>query len=230
MESLRTLDTGGDRPGHRPEGSRSPEISETAGSRRAAEELSAPLWLDSFPALGAPARCRKIFINLSAVPVLRAITCGVPLLAPAGSGKRCGEGTGLWLLPRPPPRGPGRPRPDPGAIRCAGSGDLPALQPGPTSLAAPPRASSRSCRLATTTDGTVARGWVERGVCMRGRGVLLFPGAFRDTRVAEENVKEQIPPTCPSVGKRQDEKKGSGDDGRLSPCQGEFRGSTAARV
>ena len=39
---------------------------------------------------------------------------------------------------------------------------------------------------------------------MRGRGVLLFSGAFRETRVADENVKEQIPPTCPSVGKRQD--------------------------
>ena len=155
----------------------------------------------------APARCRKVFINLSAVPVLRAITCGVPLLAPAGSGKRCGEGTGLWLLPRPPPRGPGRPRPDPGAIGCAGSGDLPALQPGSTSLAAPPRASSRSCRLATTADRTGARGWVERGVCLRGRGVLLLPSAFRDTRVAEENVKEQIPPTCPSFGKRQDRKE-----------------------
>lgn len=139
--------------------------------------------------------------------MLRAITCGVPLLAPAGSGKRCGEGTGLWLLPRPPPRGPGRPRPDPGAIGCAGSGDLPALQPGSTSLAAPPRASSRSCRLATTADRTGARGWVERGVCLRGRGVLLLPSAFRDTRVAEENVKEQIPPTCPSFGKRQDRKE-----------------------
>lgn len=95
-------------------------------------------WTPSLP-LQAPARCRKIFINLSAVPVLRAITCGVPLLAPAGSGKRCGEGTGIWILPRPPPRGPGRPRPDPGATGCAGSADPPALQPGPTSRAAPPR-------------------------------------------------------------------------------------------
>ena len=96
-------------------------------------------WTPSLP-LRASARCRKIFINLSAVPVLRAITCGVPLLAPAGSGKRCGEGTGIWLLQRPPPRGPSRPRPDPGATGCAGSGDPPALQPGPTSRAAPPRA------------------------------------------------------------------------------------------
>lgn len=54
MERLRTLDTGGDRPGHGPEGSRSPRISEMVGSRRAAGELSAPLWLDSFPALAGP--------------------------------------------------------------------------------------------------------------------------------------------------------------------------------
>lgn len=54
MERLRTLDTGGDRPVHGPEGSRGPGTSETAGSRRAAGELSAPLWLDSFPALAGP--------------------------------------------------------------------------------------------------------------------------------------------------------------------------------
>ena len=140
MERLHTLYTGGDRPVHGPEGSRARGLQRRQGTGARLGNLARPFgWTPSLP-LRASARCRKIFINLSAVPVLRAITCGVPLLAPAGSGKRCGEGTGIWLLQRPPPRGPSRPRPDPGATGCAGSGDPPALQPGPTSRAAPPRA------------------------------------------------------------------------------------------
>lgn len=207
MARLRTLDTGGADLGTGPRGVGARGVQRRSGPGARLGNLARPFgWTPSLP-LRAPARSRKTLINLSAVPVLRTITCGVPLPAPAVSGKRCGEGTELWLLPRPPPRGPGRPRPDPGAKGCAGSGDLPALQPGSTSLAAPPRASSRSCRLATTADRTGARGWVDRGVCMRGRGVLLLPSAFRDTRVAEENVKEKIPPTCLSVGKRQDRKE-----------------------
>ena len=61
---------------------------------------SAPFWSDSCPAPRAQARCCKVFINLSAVLVPLAVTCGAPLRAPAGSEERCGGSSSLRGRPR----------------------------------------------------------------------------------------------------------------------------------
>lgn len=82
--------------------------------------------------------------------------------------------------------------------------------------------ASRSCRSATTADGTGARGWVERGVCMCGRGVLLFSGAFRETRVADENVKKRFLQPAPLPGKDRTKSEAQATTAASRPAQGSF--------
>lgn len=98
MERIPTLDTGGDRCVHRPEGSQGPGLQGRLGSGTPPGELQPTAhllgWTPALP-LRAQARCCKVFINLSAVAVPRTVICGAPLSALVGSEERRPEGRGI---------------------------------------------------------------------------------------------------------------------------------------